>query len=150
MLTGAARRGHTACMTIRELAEDERVWANARYDAIRFAHTPAGAVALVAEQAGERVGLGRLVELEPNVVELGGIWVAESARGRGIARAIVEALLGRARGPLWCLPFDHLVPFYASFGFAPIAPPWPATVAAKLVRCKTDHLPPASVLWRPV
>jgi GNAT superfamily N-acetyltransferase len=135
-------------VTIRELADDDREWAASRYAAISFAPTPAHAVALVAELAGERVGLGRLVELEPGVIELGGIWTAEARRGRGVARAMVTALLARARGPLWCVPFEHLVELYAGFGFRVVPPPWPAAVATKVDRCAADRLPPVEVMMR--
>jgi GNAT superfamily N-acetyltransferase len=82
-------------LVIRDLTDRERAWANAQYRAIRFAATPPGSVALVAELAGARVGLGRLVAHEPGVIELGGIWTDEPARGHGVARAMVTALLGR-------------------------------------------------------
>jgi len=133
---------------IRELRDDERAWANERYRVIDFEPSPAETFALVAELDGERVGLGRLVELEPGVIELGGIWTDERARGRGIARAIVTELLARgANQRLWCLPFVHLRAFYESFGFAGAATPWPAKVAGKLSLC-AKHPTPAVVLVR--
>jgi len=125
--------GVAAAITIRELGIDERTWADERYRAIGFAETPAGALALVAEHAGRRVGLGRLVEHAPGVVELGGIWTDEAARGAGVARAMVTALLGRVAvaAGLWCIPFRHLLAFYQSFGFTDAALPWPAPIARK-------------------
>src|SRR5262245_16313153 len=108
-------------LAIRTLRDDERDWANARYRDIRFSELPAGTLAVVAELHGERVGLGRLVAHAPGTLELGGIWTAEAARGRGIARAIVDELLARwsRRERLWCIPFVHLEAFYVSCGFAP-------------------------------
>ena len=134
---------------IRELRDDERAWANERYRVLDFAPSPAEAFALVAELEDERIGLGRLVELEPGVIELGGIWTDERARGRGIARAMVTALLERAAGKrLWCLPFAHLREFYESFGFAGTPEPWPAQVAAKLSLCAKHPIPTGVVLVR--
>lgn len=136
-------------IAIRALRDDERGWANDRYRAIQFAISPPDAVALVAEQGGVRVGLGRLVALEPGVRELGGIWTDEAARGRGAARAMVEALIALddgAAGPLWCIPFAHLTPFYASFGFARRERPWPAAIAAKVADVEAHGLPPIHVL----
>lgn len=136
-------------VTIRELRADERAWANQLYRAIRFATTPDGALALVAERAGARIGLGRLVAHAAGVVELGGIWTDEAARGGGVARAMVTALLARAGdAPLWCIPFAHLTPFYRSFGFAPAAPPWPAAVADKVADIAAHGLPAIDVLSR--
>jgi GNAT superfamily N-acetyltransferase len=138
-------------ITIRALDDHERAWANDRYREIAFAATPPGAAALVAELAGARVGLGRLVEHAPGVVELGGIWTAEAARGLGVARRMVRALLDRSPhgGPLWCIPFVHLAPFYQSFGFVDRAAPWPPPIAAKVRDCIAHALPEVVVLARP-
>ncbi len=137
-------------LAIRDLRDDERAWADERYRAIRFATTPPGSVALVAERAGVRIGLGRLVAHPGGVVELGGIWTDEAARGAGVARAMVRALLARAETPhpLWCIPFAHLAAFYQSFGFAPVAPPWPPPIAAKVTDCIAHALPDVVVLAR--
>lgn len=152
-------------LEIRALRDDERAWANARYAEIQFAASPPDASALVAELAGARVGLGRLVRYvdgEPihdpqapgAIVELGGIWTDEAVRGRGVARAIVTALNARydasgAVAPLWCIPFAHLVPFYASCGFAAHPGPWPAAVARKVAAVEAQGLGPIAVLARP-
>jgi GNAT superfamily N-acetyltransferase len=134
---------------IRVLRDDERAWANELYRTIRFAETPPDTFAITYELAGDRIGLGRLVELEPGVIELGGIWTAEAARNRGIARAIVTALIEYAGStPLWCIPFVHLQAFYESCGFIATPEPWPATVAAKMHDCVAKQLPPTVVLVR--
>jgi GNAT superfamily N-acetyltransferase len=146
----------SAPITIRDLHDDERAWANAQYQTLRFAATPPEAVALVAEVArigDARVGLGRLVALAPEVLELGGIWTDEAARGRGVARAVVVALLARVErlaheAPVWCVPFAHLAAFYQSFGFALRAPPWPPVIAAKVAACVRHALPEVVVLAR--
>lgn len=162
-------------LAIRDLRDDERAWADERYRAIRFATTPPGSVALVAERAGVRIGLGRLMAYAGGVIELGGIWTDEAARGAGVARAMVQALLARAETPidptegsapgpagravgvptrlatldrLWCIPFAHLAAFYQSFGFAPVAPPWPPPIAAKVAECIAHTLPDVVVLAR--
>jgi GNAT superfamily N-acetyltransferase len=143
-------------ITIRDLHDGERAWANERYRDIQFALTPPEAVALVAELGGQRVGLGRLVEHAPDVVELGGIWTEPSMRGRGIARAMVEALMARlpARtagappAPVWCIPFVHLSVFYQSFGFTVRPVPWPPAIAAKVAAIIAQGLPEVAVLAR--
>lgn len=142
---------------IRDLRDDERAWASAQYRAIQFAVVPAPVVALVAELAepgrGPRVGLGRLVAHGRDVLELGGIWTDEAARGRGVARRMVTALLARAAPagyppPLWCIPFAHLAPFYRSFGFTERTAPWPSAIAAKVAECVEHQLPEVVVLAR--
>jgi len=135
-------------VSIRDLRDDERAWANATYRAIRFLESgPEVRVQLVAEHGDQRIGLGRLVELAPGVVELGGIWTAEAMRGRGVARAMVDELLARSRGPLWCIPFVHLLDFYTTFGFRPARRPWPAAIAAKVDGIVAASLPAAVVLF---
>ena len=136
--------------TLRTLRDDERDWANARYRELRFSPSPPGTTGVVAELGGARVGLGRLLALAPDVLELGGIWTAEAARGRGVARQVVEALLAAwpRRGQLWCIPFEHLVGFYQSCGFRPAAQPWPAAIAAKVDGCGAVHAAAVVVLAR--
>ena len=144
-------------ITIRDLHDNERAWANAQYRAIQFSPTPPGTVALVAEaieHGGARVGLGRLIAHDPDVLELGGIWTAETVRGHGVARAMVTALLARVAragyaGPLWCVPFTHLARFYQSFGFVRRAAPWPSAIADKVAECVAHALPDVVVLARP-
>jgi GNAT superfamily N-acetyltransferase len=105
----------------------------------------------VAERGGARIGLGRLVEHAPGVVELGGIWTDEAARGGGVARAMVNALLARAApgtGRLWCIPFAHLAAFYQSCGFVAAPPPWPRPIADKVDECVAHALPAVVVLAR--
>ena len=134
---------------IRPLRDDELAWANERYQAIDFSPSPPGTFGLVAEHAGERVALGRLVTLEPGVIELGGIWTDERVRGRGLAREIVTALVARGSDTrLWCIPFAHLAAFYESFGFLRAAPPWPPGVAGKLSACAKHPIPTGVVQVR--
>jgi GNAT superfamily N-acetyltransferase len=136
---------------IRPLRDDELDWAAERYREIRFSPSPPGTRGFVAEIDGVRAGLGRLVEHAPGVVELGGIWTAESARGRGVARAMVTALLEASpasAGRLWCIPFAHLAAFYESFGFEAARPPWPPAIAAKVAAIHDQHMPSIVVLVR--
>jgi len=52
---------------------------------------------LVARQDGEPVACGALVPLGDGTCEVKRMWTAPSARGQGVARAIVRALEARAR-----------------------------------------------------
>jgi GNAT superfamily N-acetyltransferase len=134
---------------IRALRDDEHGWAAERYLELRFAASPQGTRMLVAELDGARVGLGRLVEHAPGVFELGGIWTDETARNRGVARAMVAALLALApAGRLWCIPFAHLAAFYETFDFEVARPPWPGPIAEKVAACHAQHLPSVVVLVR--
>jgi predicted N-acetyltransferase YhbS len=137
---------------IDELRGDDAEWAATVYREIRFAPTPPGSPGLIARDGGERVGLGRLVAVGGGAFELGGIWTAEAARGRGVAAAMVRALIDHSRragaAELWCVPFEHLVDYYARFGFVRRAAPWPSGVDAKVADCVARALPPVAVLRR--
>lgn len=123
-------------VTVRDATVDERAWANRLYEAIEFAASGLDDVQLVALRAGERVGLGRLVAVGGGAFELGGIWTAESARGEGVAAAMVRALIARAaEATLWCVPFRELADYYARAGFTQVDAGWPADVERKVARC---------------
>lgn len=67
---------------------------------------------------GEPIALGRLQHYSDGAYEIGGFWVEEAHRGRGLARALVHYALERAPvdADVWCIPFDHLTDFYLGFG----------------------------------
>jgi N-acetylglutamate synthase-like GNAT family acetyltransferase len=125
---------------VREARADEIAWINQRYDEIRFLRSdPSRELIVVAELDGARAGIGRLVRVAPGVAELGGIYVLEAFRRRGVADALVGHLVerGRGLGKLYCLPFAHLAGFYQGFGFAPPADPEsaPEELRKKLCWC---------------
>ena len=132
---------------VRLLADAELAWANEVYRSIEFVPTEVGDVAVVAEVDGARVGLGRLVPVGEGALELGGIWTDEVARGKGVAKAVVDDLIARAAGrDVWCVPFQHLADYYARFGFERTERPWPAGVEKKMSACVASKLPPATVM----
>jgi putative acetyltransferase len=84
-----------------------------------------------AREEGELVGVGALHRLDPRHAELKSMHTRESARGRGIARAIVEHLLGFTREQdyervsLETGTMEAFAParaLYASMGFRPCGP----------------------------
>lgn len=137
---------------VRRAQPDERAEVSRLYAAIDFQPTPDDATQLVADSGGSLVGLGRLVPIPgaPDLLELGGIWVAEHLRGDGTARAIVGALVAAAADqPLACIPFAKLELFYASFGFAPWDPARaPLALRDKLAFCEATYDEPVSLMLR--
>lgn len=73
----------------------------------------------IAEVDGVRAGIGRLQRIDEKNAELGGILVLSEFRGGGVARQIVRFLLEQSEQFLsvFCIPFEHLVPFYSDCGF---------------------------------
>ena|SRR5215468_10365707 len=131
--------------TVRPAGPADRDFIARTYASIEFEHGAADDV-LVAEHEGERVGLGRLVPVAADTVELGGIWTDERHRRLGVAALVVRALLDRAAGRrVYCIPFRALAGYYKRFGFvdAPLDETVPRVVAAKLAA--TDRRFPQGV-----
>lgn len=125
--------------TIVELEPEWVERANRIYADVRFERSAPADRTFGIIDSGELVALGRACHHADGAVEVGGFWTHPEHRGRGHARAVVSRVLGSiASGTrVWCVPFDHLVPFYASFGLepAPAGVQPPASITAKLRSC---------------
>jgi GNAT superfamily N-acetyltransferase len=99
-------------------ASDAR-WINERYAEVRFLPSDLSReVVVIASIDDEPAGIGRIVDVDEQSCELGGMLVFERFRGRGVARAIIDELLQHARGrDVYCIPFAELESLYASAGF---------------------------------
>jgi N-acetylglutamate synthase-like GNAT family acetyltransferase len=76
---------------------------------------------LLADDAKFRiVGIGAVKRHGDGSRELASIAVLPDWRGRGVARAIIEALLARERSPLYLTCRDTMTGFYERFGFREI------------------------------
>jgi N-acetylglutamate synthase-like GNAT family acetyltransferase len=74
------------------------------------------------DDAGRLLGCGQLKPHGKDVIELASLAVQPDQRRGGIARAIIEALLGRAGRPLYLICAAELGPFYEKWGFRSLAP----------------------------
>ncbi|MFT4668242.1 MAG: tRNA pseudouridine32 synthase/23S rRNA pseudouridine746 synthase [Gammaproteobacteria bacterium] len=108
-------------INIYQASKDELDWINAKYGEVGF--LPSNfeeEFIVIAEFEGQKAGLGRLTAIDKNNIELGGIYVFEDFRGKGIAADIVSYLCEKSpyagRG-IWCIPFAPLEDFYQKFGF---------------------------------
>lgn len=136
-------------MVIRKALASEIDWVNARYDELQFVHSDFEneliAMAEVTEKGVEpqRVGLGRLVNIAPNIQELGGMYVADNYRKQGVARKIVQFLLDHcpAVQTTYCIAFNHLVDFYKGCGFEDVKYPQkaPEKVSSKIDWCQSNY-----------
>jgi predicted N-acetyltransferase YhbS len=68
------------------------------------------------------------------VRELASIAVAPEHRRRGLARALIEALLAQHPGPLYLMSESGLEAFYAQFGFRCIAEPEMPTYFRRMLK----------------
>lgn len=78
------------------------------------------------------------------------MYVFDSFRNQGIARKIVEFLLKSSPScqNIYCIPFEHLVPFYGEFGFAKCSnlKQVPEEIAKKYSWCQGKYSNPTSLL----
>jgi GNAT superfamily N-acetyltransferase len=121
-------------MNLRTATRADAAWINERYDQVHFIRSDFDRDTLVvAEIDGAPAGMGRLVPAGENAYELGGMYVFDEHRGRGIARAIIDELIRLAGdADIYCIPFANLTALYESAGFRPSA------TATDHVRAKLD------------
>lgn len=127
-------------MLVRTARPDELGWMNEQYRQVRFIPSDVHDTMMIAELDGERAAFGRLVEAGDHAYELGGIYVFEAFRGRGVARAIVEELIRRGAGrEIYCIPFADLEALYAAAGFRRVEPVGvPRKIREKLEWCERE------------
>lgn len=105
---------------IKKATEEEVNWVNNKYDEIQFQHSDLkNEMVVIATVDGQKAGIGRLVKINDETAELGGMYVFESFRGLGVASEIVKFLL-KNKGQykrIFCLPFENLKDFYGKYGF---------------------------------
>jgi GNAT superfamily N-acetyltransferase len=100
-----------------DLADIAALYADAGYGA---AIDPADSI-LVARSAGQLAGVVRLC-VEEGVTVLRGMQVRPAFQRQGVGSRLLAACgPWLERGPAFCLPYTHLVDFYAAAGFAPVA-----------------------------
>lgn len=99
-------------------------WINSKYKEVDFvASNFENEFIVIAKVENENAGLGRLVKLDKNNIELGGIYVFKDYQGIGVAGSVVNFLIKNnpyKSSTIWCLPFENLKTFYSKFGFKPI------------------------------
>lgn len=131
-------------MTIRKASITELPWINDRYDEIGFVRSDFdNEFIAIAYDNEQKVGMGRLVSVLDNVKELGGMYVADDHRKKGIARQIVLFLLEQhaPSDTIYCLAFKHLTEFYKSCGFVDIKYPetTPTQITSKIDWCEAQY-----------
>ena len=66
------------------------------------------------------IGCGQLKHHNDGSMELASLAVKEQWRRKGVARALIESLIGSRAGGLWLLCRSNLTPLYKRFGFAEV------------------------------
>ncbi|EXB06732.1 putative acetyltransferase, partial [Acinetobacter sp. 1396970] len=88
---------------------------NERYAEVDFVPSHEDELIVLASIGEKTVGQGRVVSIDSNSGELGGIYVFPGNEGLGIARKVVDFLIKNSEfSKLYCLPFAELEGFYGS------------------------------------
>jgi N-acetylglutamate synthase-like GNAT family acetyltransferase len=138
-------------LSLRHIKDSEIEWVNQCYEKVGFLPSnPKNEIIVIAELNGEKVGVGRLVIVDEKNLELGGIYVLEPFRGRGIAKKLVKFLIQNIEPfqTIFCIPFEHLISFYQQYGFAPCVDfsIVPEKVLKKYHWCKEKYSNPTALL----
>lgn len=138
-------------LKIRAAERHEIAWINGCYDQVEFMHSHFDSeIIAIAEFNGEKAGLGRLVEVDEKNLELGGMYVFEAFRGKGIAKEIVSFLLTYVKPSqtVYCIPFEHLLDFYKQCGFVNCSKfeSVPKTILDKYYWCQEKYTHPTALL----
>ncbi|RIA09352.1 acetyltransferase (GNAT) family protein [Flavobacteriaceae bacterium MAR_2010_72] len=106
---------------VRKAREEEINWINSKYKEINFIESNfENEMIVIAECDNSVCGLGRLIVIDNNNLELGGIYVFNEFRGLNISQEIITFLLEKNtfnQNNIWCLPFSHLKKIYERYGF---------------------------------
>ncbi|SEE10058.1 Acetyltransferase (GNAT) domain-containing protein [Tenacibaculum sp. MAR_2010_89] len=128
---------------VRKVKETEIDWVNSKYKEINFKLSDyKNELIVIVEVNGEKAGLGRLVYIDENNLELGGIYVFDKYRGIGVADKIVSFLCEAntdKKSVIWCLPFEKLKGFYNKFGFTTNLSLPPKEILKKLEWCNSPE-----------
>jgi predicted GNAT family N-acyltransferase len=130
-------------VTVKQAEKKELNWINSKYSEVNFVKSNyENEYIVIAKVENENAGLGRLVKIDNNNIELGGIYTFPNFRGLGVAENIVRNLCEKNpfdKSTIWCLPFENLLNFYSKFGFENCENiKAPKEVAEKLEWCNTE------------
>ncbi|MGE6256923.1 GNAT family N-acetyltransferase [Heyndrickxia sporothermodurans] len=109
-------------MGIKLATKKELQWVNEQYQKIDFVPSKLEneTIAIVTYK-DNYAGVGRLVYLNEEEGEIGGIYILDEFRGLSLANELVDYLVNEAKGrklkEVYCLPFEELKHFYGKFGF---------------------------------
>lgn len=107
-------------LSIRTAKKSEIEWVNNCYDKVEFVHSNFdNEMIAIAEVGNQRAGLARVIKVDEGNLELGGMYVFDFFRGKGIAKELVKFLLTHVEPSqrIYCIPFQRLLHFYKQFGF---------------------------------
>lgn len=112
-------------MSIQLATSKDLEWINKQYESIGFVPSDLkrDKVAII-KYKGEYTGVGRLVQIDEDIIELGGIFILPKFRGLQLAGKLVFFLVQTARElhiqNIFCPPFEELKNFYKKYDFTEV------------------------------
>lgn len=112
-------------MSIQLATSKDLEWINKQYESIGFlpSDLKRDKVAIITYN-NEYAGVGRLVQIDGETMEMGGIFIAPKFRGLQLAGELVSFLVQTAKEShmqyVFCLPFEELKSFYKKYGFTEV------------------------------
>jgi N-acetylglutamate synthase-like GNAT family acetyltransferase len=136
---------------IRTATPSDMEWINKCYDEVKFVHSDYNNETIAIFEYNEnKAGIGRMVTIDQNNLELGGMYVFHGYRNKGIARDLVEYMIKTTdvSKNIYCIPFVKYEHFYRSCGFTDVKD-WeavPNKLKQKLDWCNSFYGEPLSLL----
>ncbi|HDR8068723.1 TPA: GNAT family N-acetyltransferase [Bacillus cereus] len=112
-------------MSIQLATSNDLKWINSQYDSIGFVRSDLkrDKVAIITYN-NEYAGVGRLVQIDEDTLEMGGIFILPQFRGIQLAGELVSFLVETAKKSqiqnVYCLPFEELENFYKKYGYTEV------------------------------
>lgn len=110
-------------VVVKQAEKNELNWINSKYSEVNFMESSyENQYIVIAKIENENAGLGRLIKINNDNIELGGIYAFPNFRGLGVAEKIVHNLCEKNpfdKSTIWCLAFENLMNLYSKFGFEP-------------------------------
>ncbi|GAB6549612.1 MULTISPECIES: GNAT family N-acetyltransferase [Bacillus] len=112
-------------MSIQLATSNDLEWINKQYDSIGFVRSDLNRekVAIITYN-NEYAGVGRLVQIGEDTIEMGGIFILPQFRGLQLAGELVSFLVETAKKlhvqHVYCLPFEELENFYKKYGYTEV------------------------------
>ncbi|WP_342714699.1 GNAT family N-acetyltransferase [Bacillus paramycoides] len=112
-------------MNIQLATSNDLEWINNQYDSIGFVRSDLNRdmVAIITYD-NAYAGVGRLVQIDEDTIEMGGILILPKFRGLQLAGELVSFLVETAKKlqvqHVYCLPFEELENFYKKYGYTEV------------------------------
>lgn len=112
-------------MSIQLATSNDLKWINKQYKSIGFVPSDLKRdIVAIITCDNSYAGVGRLVQIDEDTIEMGGIFILPKFRGLQLAGELVSFLVETAKKlqvqHVYCLPFEELENFYKKYGYTEV------------------------------